>query len=425
MKDSAALFEEAKRYIPGGVNSPVRAFKAVGATPVFISKASGSRIWDVEGNEYIDYVSSWGPMILGHSHPAVVDAINEAAKKGTSYGTPTEMEIEMARLVTRAFPSIDLVRMVSSGTEAAMSAIRLARGYTGRDKIIKFEGCYHGHSDSLLVKAGSGVATLGIPGSPGVPKSLAELTVTLPFNNIEAVRFAVDKYGDDVACIIIEPVAGNMGVVPPRSGFLEELRKITYERGILLIFDEVITGFRLTCGGFQNLAGIEPDLTCLGKIIGGGLPVGAFGGKREIMGKLAPDGPVYQAGTLSGNPLAMAAGVATLKILEEKNNYETLEKKTSRLCEEIKRVFEKRQIPVSINRMGSMFTLFFTDSEVFDFASASRCDTGLFARYFRGMLSNGISIAPSQFETSFVSLAHTDEDMDMTLKACSAVLKDL
>jgi len=425
MKNSTFLFEEAKRYIPGGVNSPVRAFKAVGATPVFISKASGSRIWDVEGNEYIDYVSSWGPMILGHSHPAVVDAINEAAKKGTSYGIPTEMEIEMARLVTRAFPSIDLVRMVSSGTEAAMSAIRLARGYTGRDKIIKFEGCYHGHSDSLLVKAGSGVATLGIPGSPGVPKSLAALTVTLPFNNIEAVRSAVDKYGDDVACIIIEPVAGNMGVVPPRSGFLEELRKITYERGILLIFDEVITGFRLTYGGFQSLAGIEPDLTCLGKIIGGGLPVGAFGGKREIMDKLAPDGPVYQAGTLSGNPLAMAAGVATLKILEEKNNYETLEKRTSHLCEEIKRIFEKRQIPVRINRMGSMFTLFFTDSEVFDFASASICDTGLFARYFRGILSNGISIAPSQFEASFVSLAHTDEDMDMTLKACSAVLKDL
>ena len=425
MKNSTFLFEEAKRYIPGGVNSPVRAFKAVGATPVFISKASGSRIWDVEGNEYIDYVSSWGPMILGHSHPTVVDAINEAAKKGTSYGIPTEMEIEMARLVTRAFPSIDLVRMVSSGTEAAMSAIRLARGYTGRDKIIKFEGCYHGHSDSLLVKAGSGVATLGIPGSPGVPKSLAELTVTLPFNNIEAVRSAVDKYGDDVACIIIEPVAGNMGVVPPRSGFLEELRKITYERGILLIFDEVITGFRLTYGGFQSLAGIEPDLTCLGKIIGGGLPVGAFGGKREIMDKLAPDGPVYQAGTLSGNPLAMAAGVATLKILEEKNNYEILEKKTSYLCDEIKRVFEKRQISVSINRMGSMFTLFFTDREVFDFASASRCDTGLFARYFRGMLSNGISIAPSQFEASFVSLAHTDEDMEMTLKACDKVIKDL
>ena len=425
MKNSTFLFEEAKRYIPGGVNSPVRAFKAVGATPVFISKASGSRIWDVEGNEYIDYVSSWGPMILGHSHPAIVDAINKAAKKGTSYGIPTEMEIEMARVIVRAFPSIDLVRMVSSGTEAAMSAIRLARGYTGRDKIIKFEGCYHGHSDSLLVKAGSGVATLGIPGSPGVPKSLAELTVTLPFNNIEAVRSAVDKYGDDVACVIIEPVAGNMGVVPPRSGFLEELRKITYERGILLIFDEVITGFRLTYGGFQNLADIEPDLTCLGKIIGGGLPVGAFGGKKDIMNNLAPEGPVYQAGTLSGNPLAMAAGVATLKILEEKNNYETLEKKTSYLCDEIRKIFRKKQIPLYINRVGSMFTLFFTDSEVFDFASASKCDTKLFARYFRGMLSNRISIAPSQFEASFVSLAHTDEDIEMTLKACSGALKDL
>ncbi|MCD6152285.1 MAG: glutamate-1-semialdehyde 2,1-aminomutase [Syntrophobacterales bacterium] len=424
MKDSESLFEEAQKYIPGGVNSPVRAFKAVGAAPLFIDRASGSRIWDVEGREYIDYISSWGPMILGHSHPAIVEAITRAVRRGTSYGIPTEMEVEMARLIVSAFPSIDLVRMVSSGTEAAMSAIRLARGYTGREKIIKFEGCYHGHSDSLLVKAGSGVATLGIPGSPGVPKDLAELTITLPYNNIEAVKSAIDKYGDDLACVIVEPVAGNMGVVPPRSGFLEELRSVTYKRGILLIFDEVITGFRLTCGGIQNLAGIEPDLTCLGKIIGGGLPVGAFGGKREIMDKLAPDGPVYQAGTLSGNPLAMAAGAATLKILQEKNNYETLEKKTSYLCDEIKRIFKKRQIPVSINRVGSMFTLFFTDSEVFDFASAGRCNTELFARYFRGMLAHRISIPPSQFEASFVSLAHTDEDMEITIKACDKVTKD-
>jgi glutamate-1-semialdehyde 2,1-aminomutase len=425
MKDSVLLFEEAQKYIPGGVNSPVRAFKAVGATPLFIDRALGARIWDIEGREYIDYISSWGPMILGHSHPVILKAITEAAKKGTSYGMPTEMEIEMAELIVGAFPSVDMVRMVNSGTEAAMSAIRLARGYTGREKIIKFEGCYHGHSDSLLVEAGSGIATLGIPGSPGVPKNLAELTITLPYNNIGAVKSAIDKYGDDLACVIVEPVAGNMGVVPPRPGFLEELRSVTSKRGILLIFDEVITGFRLTCGGFQNLAGIEPDLTCLGKIIGGGLPVGAFGGKREIMDKLAPNGPIYQAGTLSGNPLALAAGIATLKILQEKNNYDILERKTSYLCGEIKRIFIKRQIPICINRAGSMFTLFFTDSEVSDFASAGRCNTELFARYFRGMLANGISIAPSQFEASFVSLAHTDEDIETTIKACNKVIKDL
>ena len=425
MKDSVFLFEEAQKYIPGGVNSPVRAFKAVGATPLFIDRALGSRIWDIEGREYIDYISSWGPMILGHSHPVIVKAITEAAKKGTSYGMPTEMEIEMAELIVGAFPSIDMVRMVNSGTEAAMSAIRLARGYTGKEKIIKFEGCYHGHSDSLLVKAGSGIATLGIPGSPGVPGNLAELTITLPYNNIEAVKSAIDKYGDDIACVIVEPVAGNMGVIPPRSGFLEELREITYERGILLIFDEVITGFRLTYGGFQSLACIEPDLTCLGKIIGAGLPVGAFGGKKKIMDKLAPNGPVYQAGTLSGNPLAMAAGIATLRILQEKNNYETLERKTAYLCEEIKRISEKRQTPVCINRAGSMFTLFFTDSEVFDFASAGKCNTELFARYFRGMLANGISIAPSQFEASFVSLAHTDEDIETTIKAVSRTLQGM
>ena len=422
MKDSAILFEEAKQYIPGGVNSPVRAFQSVESTPVFIKRASGSRVWDVEGNEYIDYIASWGPMILGHSHPAVVDAIRKAAENGTSYGIPTEIEIEMAQFIIDAFPSIDMVRMVSSGTEATMSAIRLARGYTGRDKIIKFDGCYHGHSDSLLVKAGSGVATLGIPGSPGVPSALAELTITVPYNDSEAVKSAIDAHGDEIACIIIEPVAGNMGVVPPRPGFLEALRVLTRERGILLIFDEVITGFRLTYGGFQNMIGIEPDLTCLGKIIGGGLPVGAFGGKKDIMDKLAPTGPVYQAGTLSGNPLAMAAGVATLKVLKAAQGYGDLEKKTAYLCGKLEKVFEKKGIPHRINRIGSMFTLFFTDHEVFDFASAGTSDTGYFARYFRGMLANGICIAPSQFEASFLSLAHSDEDINETLNAISKTL---
>jgi glutamate-1-semialdehyde 2,1-aminomutase len=425
MKDSATLFEKATRYIPGGVNSPVRAFKSVKSTPVFIKRASGSRVWDVEGNEYIDYMASWGPMILGHGHPAVVEAIREASENGTSYGLPTEKEVEMAELIVDAFPSIDMVRMVSSGTEATMSAIRLARGYTGRDKIIKFDGCYHGHSDSLLVKAGSGVATLGIPGSPGVPEDLAALTITLPYNNIDTVKSAIDAYGDEIACVIVEPVAGNMGVVPPRPGFLENLRVLTGERGILLIFDEVITGFRVTYGGFQNMIDVEPDLTCLGKIIGGGLPVGAFGGKKDIMDNLAPNGPVYQAGTLSGNPLAMSAGVATLKKLQAAEGYSDLERKTAYLCGELEKVFQKRRISHRINRVGSMFTLFFTDREVFDFASASTCETGYFTRYFRGMLANGICIAPSQFEASFVSLAHSDEDIEKTIEACQKATDNL
>lgn len=419
-KSSEALFEEAGKYIPGGVNSPVRAFKSVESTPVFISRACGSKIYDVEEKEYIDYVSSWGPMILGHSHPQVVHAIQTAAEKGTSYGAPTELEIEMAKLIVDAFPSIDMVRMVSSGTEAAMSAIRLARGYTGREKIIKFDGCYHGHADSLLVKAGSGVATLGIPGSPGVPRGLAEKTITLPFNNIEAVISSMDTHGDDLACIIVEPVAGNMGVVLPRAGFLETLRDITRQRGILLIFDEVITGFRLTYGGYQNLAGIEPDITCLGKIIGGGLPVGAFGGKKDIMEKLAPSGPVYQAGTLSGNPVAMSAGIATLSILKKnQGNYARLDHLTSYLCKELQKLFDYKSIPVRINRSGSMFTVFFTKDEVFDFTSATKSDAKLYARYFKGMLSRCIYLAPSQFEASFLSFAHTDEDIEKTLAACA------
>jgi glutamate-1-semialdehyde 2,1-aminomutase len=425
-KSSKSLYEEACKYIPGGVNSPVRAFKSVESTPVFISRASGSKIYDVEGREYIDYVASWGPMILGHGYPGIIAAIQAAAERGTSYGAPTESETEMAKLIVGAFPSIDMVRMVSSGTEAAMSAIRLARGYTGREKIIKFEGCYHGHADSLLVKAGSGVATLGIPGSPGVPRKLAELTITLPFNDIEAVTSAVSLHGDDLACIIVEPVPGNMGVVLPRTGFLEALREITRRQGILLIFDEVITGFRLTYGGFQNLAGIEPDLTCLGKIIGGGLPVGAFGGKKEIMEKLAPSGPVYQAGTLSGNPVSMSAGIATLNILKRSaETYVRLDHRTSLLCEALKKLFDRKDIPVHINRAGSMFTVFFTKDEVYDFTTAAKSDTKLYGRYFKDMLSRHIYLAPSQFEASFLSFAHTDEDMEKTLDACAKSLQSL
>ena len=425
MKNSTSLFNKAKKLIPGGVNSPVRAFGAVDSTPIFISRASGSRIFDVEGREYIDYVSSWGPMILGHNHPDVTRAIKEASERGTSYGAPTDAEVEMAELITGAFPSIEMVRMVNSGTEAVMSAIRLARGFTNREKIIKFEGCYHGHADSLLVKAGSGVATLGIPGSPGIPKKLAELTITLPFNNIETVKSAVNLYGEDLACIIVEPIPGNMGIVTPHAGFLEELRDITENRGILLIFDEVITGFRLTYGGFQNIAGIEPDLTCLGKIIGGGLPVGAFGGRKDIMEKLAPTGPIYQAGTLSGNPLAMAAGTTTLKILKESTDYEKIDRKTDHLCHEMKKLFDQKGVPVCINRVGSMFTIFFTEGDVFDFNSANKSNTKLFASYFRAMLANNINIAPSQFEASFLSFAHTDEDIEITLNACAKALENM
>jgi glutamate-1-semialdehyde 2,1-aminomutase len=423
---SQMLFDRAKKIIPGGVNSPVRAFGSVQATPIFIREAQGSRIIDVDGKEYVDYVMSWGPMILGHSHPLVTEAICQAAGRGTSYGAPTELEVEMAELIIDSIPSLEMVRMVSSGTEAVMSAIRLARGYTGKNKIIKFTGCYHGHADSMLVKAGSGVATLGIPGSPGVPAALAELTITVPFNDIEALETAVQDHRDDLACVIIEPVAGNMGVVLPKPGFLEKLRDITEKQGILLIFDEVITGFRLAYGGYQNLIQIEPDLTCLGKIIGGGLPVGAFGGKRDIMEKLAPSGPVYQAGTLSGNPIAMTAGLTTLQILRDHQEaYEMLDRKTFHICDEILKLFQKKGLPVRINRAGSMFTLFFTPEEVFDFASALQSDTGGFARYFRGMLANGISLAPSQFEAAFLSFAHTPDDMDKTLEACAQTLKAL
>lgn len=418
------LFLQAKRVIPGGVNSPVRAFQAVGGTPIFIRGAAGSRVVDEDGREYIDYIASWGPMILGHGRPEVVAAIREAAGRGTSYGAPTLAEIAMAERIVSAFPSVETVRMVSSGTEATMTAIRLARGWTGREKIVKFIGCYHGHADSLLVKAGSGVATLGIPGSPGIPRSLAELTIPIPFNNADAVREVFARFGEEIACIIVEPVAGNMGVVPPRPGFLETLREVTRENGALLIFDEVITGFRLAYGGWQTLTGIGPDLTCLGKIIGGGLPVGAVGGNRKIMEHLAPTGPVYQAGTLSGNPLAMAAGITTLDILRDAS-YKEIDRRAADLGAGFLDLFRTKGIPVRINRVGSMFTLFFTAEDVVDFETASHSDTALYARFFRGMLAAGINLAPAQFEAGFISFAHTDNDIARTVEACEKALKTL
>lgn len=422
---SRQLFEAAKNIIPGGVNSPVRAFRAVGGQPVFMREAHGARITDVDGREYVDYVMSWGPLILGHAHPAVVEAIKDRAGKGTSYGAPTPLEVGLAELIIEAFPSMEMVRMMSSGTEAVMTAIRLARSFTGREKIVKFEGCYHGHADSLLVKAGSGVATLGIPGSPGVPKRLAELTLTVPFNDQASITKIFQEYGHEIAAVIVEPVAGNMGVVAPQSGFLKKLRDLTKAHDSLLIFDEVITGFRLTWGGYQGIAGIDPDLTCLGKIIGGGLPVGAVGGKRIIMEQLAPLGPVYQAGTLSGNPLAMTAGLTTLALLQHSTDcYEAMDRLSFSLCEEMKPLFACQGIPITINRMGSMFTVFFTSEPVSDFASASLADTEMFARFFRGMMKNGISLPPSQFEAWFLSLAHNHDDMDETLAACASTLKN-
>lgn len=422
---SELLFEEAKKYIPGGVNSPVRAFKAVGGTPPFISSALGSKIYDVDGKEYIDYVSSWGPMIVGHRHPRVIEALQKALTKGLSYGAPTEAEIELARMIVEAVPSIEMVRMVSSGTEATMSAIRLARGYTGRDKIIKFSGCYHGHGDFLLVKAGSGATTLGIPDSKGVPDDFARNTIALPFNNLEAVKRAVKAEASKIAAIILEPVPGNMGVVFPREGFLRGLQEICHETGIVLIFDEVMSGFRVAWGGAQSLYGVIPDMTCLGKIIGGGLPVGAFGGKKEIMENLAPLGPVYQAGTLSGNPLAVNAGLETLKILAQPGTYETLGKSSAYLVEEAKKLAQKTGVKTHISRVGSMFTLFFASQEVIDYDTALKSDTVAFSRYFHLMLKGGIYLAPSQFEANFISLAHSQENLDKTLEVMAKTLKEL
>jgi len=420
---SERLFLRAQKFIPGGVNSPVRAFKAVGGTPVFIQIADGSWLMDVDGNTFIDYVASWGPLIFGHAHPQIIEAVQIQAERGTSYGAPIEAEIGLAEKVVYAVPSIEKVRMVNSGTEAVMSAIRLARGATGREKIVKFEGCYHGHGDSLLVKAGSGLASLGIPDCPGIVADLAAKTLTLPYNDAEKVRQLFDREGKEVACLIVEPVAGNMGVVPPKPGFLQTLREVTRSAGALLIFDEVITGFRVALGGAQELYGIDPDLTCLGKIIGGGLPVGAYGGKSHLMDQVSPSGSVYQAGTLSGNPLAMAAGNTTLDMLSQPGLYDLLDRKTEILCEGLRNNVQELGIPAQFNRVGSMFSMFFTDREVIDFESVKTSDTELFKRYFNALLEEGVYIAPSPFEAGFVSVVHTDQDIERTIEASKRALK--
>jgi len=421
-ENSIEAYKEAVTLMPGGVNSPVRAFKAVGMNPIFMDHGKGAKIYDIDGNEYIDYVLSWGPLILGHANPKVVDALKKTAEKGTSFGTPTIMENKLASLVKERVPSIEIVRMVSSGTEATMSALRLARGYTGRNKILKFEGSYHGHGDSLLIKAGSGVATLGLPDSPGVPLGIAQNTIAVPYNDLEAVRSAFEQYGEDIACIIVEPVAGNMGVVPPKPGFLQGLRDVTSAYGALLIFDEVMTGFRVDYHCAQGYFDVTPDLTCLGKVIGGGLPVGAFGGRADIMEKIAPTGPVYQAGTLSGNPLAMTAGYETLRQLTPET-YAAFRRKADRLEQGFHEAAVKYDIPHTINRAGSMIGIFFTNEEVNNFASARTSDLDLFARYYRGMVENGIFLPPSQFEGIFLSAAHTDDDIDRTVEAAEKTFK--
>ena len=420
------VFDQAQQHIPGGVNSPVRAFNGVGGDPVFIKRATGAYIIDNEDKQYIDYVGSWGPMILGHTHPEVVKAVKEAVDNGLSFGAPTEIETQMADKVCQLVPSMDLVRMVSSGTEATMSAIRLARGFTGRDTIIKFEGCYHGHSDSLLVKAGSGALTLGVPTSPGVPAALAEQTLTLDYNNIDMVRDCFKQYGDKIACIIVEPVAGNMNCIPPVPGFLEGLRDVCDEFGAVLIFDEVMTGFRVALGGVQGYFGIKPDLTTLGKILGGGMPVGAFGGKREIMEHIAPLGPVYQAGTLSGNPVAMAAGLKTLELVSEDGFYDELNKKVNFLVDGILEKAKAAGIAMTSNAIGGMFGLFFTESaNVTDFQQATQCDVERFKKFYHGMLNEGIYLAPSAYEAGFVSSAHTTEDLQKTIDAAEKVFSTL
>lgn len=422
---SQELFEQAQKYIPGGVNSPVRAFKSVGRSPIFFTHGAGSKLYDVDGNEYIDYVGSWGPLILGYSPPDVVKAIQEEAARATSFGAPTELEIELAKLICEMVPSIEMVRLVNSGTEATMSAIRLARGYTGRNKIVKFIGCYHGHGDSFLIQAGSGATTLGVPNSPGVTQGTIADTLLANFNDLESVQKLVAEFPEEIAAVIVEPVAGNMGVVPPEPGFLEGLREVTRENGIVLIFDEVMTGFRVAKGGAQELYGIDPDLTTMGKVIGGGLPVGAYGGKREIMEHVAPVGPVYQAGTLSGNPLAVRAGLETLKRIKQPGFYEKLEEKARRLDEGIQENIKKLNAPLYTTRVGSMSCIFFTPEKVVDYDSATKSDTNAFSRYFQLMLDAGIYLAPSQFEAAFLSAAHSAEDIEKTVEANYNALKQI
>lgn len=422
---SKEAFLRSQKVLPGGVNSPVRAFKSVGRDPVFIEKGEGSRLWDIDGNSYIDYILSWGPLINGHAHPEVVEAIKKTAEKGTSYGAPTEMESELAEELIKAFPSMEMVRMVSSGTEATMSALRLARGVTGRSKIVKFEGCYHGHGDSLLIKAGSGALTFGVPTSPGVPKTIASETIVAQFNDLEGITQIFEEVGEEIAGVIVEPVTGNMGVVLPEPGFLEGLREITKKYGSLLIFDEVMTGFRVSYGGAQEYYKIDPDLTCLGKIIGGGLPVGAYGGKRQYMEQIAPQGPIYQAGTLSGNPLAMAAGLTSIRLLQKEGVYDELTRKTQKLAQGLRDIAQELGLPIWVNSLGAMFSAFFTEEPVRDFKSASTSDVQLFGAFFRGMLERGVYLAPSQFEAVFLSTVHTEEDIQYTLEQSRAVLKSL
>ena len=422
---SQQLFDQAQRYIPGGVNSPVRSFRAVAGTPPFIARGQGSRVWDVDGNEYIDYLGSWGPLVLGHAHPAVVEALKRAAEGGTSFGAPVELEVELARTICEALPSVDSVRLVSSGTEACMSAIRLARAYTGRSKIIKFSGCYHGHADGLLVRAGSGAMTHGIPTSAGVPEAYAAETLVADYNDVGSVEACFEAWPDAIAGVIVEPVAGNMGVAPPAEGFLKALREVTAANGAMLIFDEVITGFRIAYGGAQTLYGVTPDITCLGKIIGGGLPVGAYGGRQEIMEMVAPLGPMYQAGTLSGNPLAVTAGLTTLTELQQPGVYERLESLAARLAEGITQAFATAEIPATLNRVGSMMTGFLNAGPVDTLAQVERSDTEAYGRYFHAMLERGVYLAPSQFEAGFVSLAHTEEDIDRTVAIVGEALESL
>jgi len=422
---SEQLFKEAQRYLPGGVDSPVRAFKAVGGTPLFIKRGQGSRLYDEDNNEFIDYLGSWGPLILGHAHPRVVKAVKKMTEDGSSFGAPTALETMLAKLICEAMPSIELLRFVSSGTEATMSAIRLARAFTGRNKVVKFAGCYHGHSDGLLAKAGSGMVTLGMPSSPGVPAALTSDTLVVTYNNPEAVEQIFKDFASDIAAVIVEPIAGNMGVVLPQPGFLEHLRSLTLQYGALLIFDEVITGFRVAYGGAQSLCKISPDLTCLGKIIGGGFPVGAYGGRRDIMQMVAPLGPVYQAGTLSGNPVAMTAGIETLSILKGSKVYQELERKSSRLAKGIMEAASKTGRTIQLNRAGSMFTIFFTSESVISYETATKSDTGAYAKFFHEMLSRGVYFPPAQFEAAFISLAHTDKDIQATVEAVGKAFNSL